>query len=187
MSSNNFLNPNYSIDFADLYEVDGLQKIHQKFLDFLQKNSPVFFDEYHLKNSQNSTYLIELAKILEIFLADLFQINQSNTDLQKTYLNYKIICDTRREFIQRHISKKYSSFDLAKISDFNHAKILAELEINHANIDEIELQLAHKISSNFNDELIEKYCVWALFDKIGQEFHKDGALFILPKKLRLKI
>jgi len=186
MSSSNFLNPDYSIDFVDLYEVNGLQRIHQKFLDFLQKNSPAFFDEYNLKNSQNSTYLIELAKILEIFLADLFQINQPNADLQKIYLNYKIICDTRREYIQRHISKKYSSFDLAKISDFNHAKILAELEINHANIDQVELQLAHKINTNFNDELIEKYCVWALFDNIGQEFHKDGALFILPKKIAIK-
>ena len=40
MSLKNFLNPSFSLDFQDLYAVDGLEKIHKKFLEFLQENAP---------------------------------------------------------------------------------------------------------------------------------------------------
>jgi hypothetical protein len=35
-------------------------------------------------------------------------------------------------------------------------------------------------------EIIEKYCLWALFDEAGQKFHKAGTLFILPQKIAIK-
>jgi len=186
MSSKNFLNPSFNIDFQDLYVIEGLEKIHKKFLDFLQEKAPEHFLEYQIHNAENSQYLIEIAKILEIFLVELFLIHEKNSELKTQYLKYKKVCEVRRDFVQRHISKKYSEHDLKLIENFDHQRILQNLAINFSEIDQIEIALSEKILSQKDLEIIEKYCLWALFDKDGQNFHKKGALFILPKKIALK-
>ena len=186
MSLKNFLNPSFSLDFQDLYAVDGLEKIHKKFLEFLQKNAPEYFLEYQIHNSENSQYLIEIAKILEIFLVELFLIHEKNSELRSQYLKYKKVCETRRDFVQRHIAKKYSSHDLELIKNFDHQKTLQNLAINFSQIDQIEIALSDKILAKQDLEIIEKYCLWALFDGAGQKFHKAGTLFILPQKIAIK-
>jgi NADPH-dependent glutamate synthase beta subunit-like oxidoreductase/NAD(P)H-flavin reductase len=186
MPSKNFLNHDFNLDFQDLYTVDGLEKIHQKFLDFLQENSPAHFLEYQIHNAENSQYLIEIAKILEIFLVDLFSIHEKNSELRTQYLKYKKVCETRRGYIQRHVAKKYSVQDLDLIKNFDYQKTLQNLAINFSQIDQIEIALSDKILAKENLEIIEKYCIWALFDKAGQKFHKAGTLFILPQKIAIK-
>jgi hypothetical protein len=186
MPSKKFLNHNFNIDFKDLYAVEGLEKIHQKFLEFLKEKSPDHFSEYQIHNAENSQYLIEIAKILEIFLVELFLIHEKNAELQGQYLKYKKVCEARKDFIQRHVAKKYSSQDLELIKNFDHKKTLQNLEINFLEIDKIEIALSDKISAKENLEIIEKYCIWALFDEAGKKFHKRGALFILPQKTAIK-
>jgi NADPH-dependent glutamate synthase beta subunit-like oxidoreductase/NAD(P)H-flavin reductase len=186
MLSKNFLNPSFNLDFQDLYAVDGLEKIHQKFLEFLQEKAPEYFLEYQIHNAENSQYLIEIAKILEIFLVDLFLIHEKNSELKSQYLKYKKVCETRRDFVQRHIAKKYSLQDLELIKNFDHQKTLQNLAINFSQIDQIEIALSDKILAKQDLEIIEKYCIWALFDKAGQKFHKAGTLFILPQKIAIK-
>jgi NADPH-dependent glutamate synthase beta subunit-like oxidoreductase/NAD(P)H-flavin reductase len=186
MPSKNFLNHDFNIDFHDFFAVEGLEKIHQKFLDFLQKNSPAHFLEYQIHNAENSQYLIEIAKILEIFLVELFLIHEKNSELKTQYLNYKKVCETRRDFIQRHVAKKYSAQDLELIKNFDYQKTLQNLAINFSQIDEIEIALSDKILAKKDLEIIEKYCLWALFDEAGQKFHKAGTLFILPQKTVIK-
>ena len=186
MSSKNFLNPSFNLDFQDLYDTNALEKIHNIFLEFLKEKSPAHFLEYQIHNSENSQYLIEIAKILEIFLVELFLIHEKNSELKMQYLKYKKVCETRRDFVQRHISKKYSSQDLQLVENFNHQKILQNLAINFQKIDEIEIALSDKILAKQDLEIIEKYCIWALFDEAGQKFHKAGTLFILPQKISIK-
>jgi NADPH-dependent glutamate synthase beta subunit-like oxidoreductase/NAD(P)H-flavin reductase len=186
MPSKKFLNPSFNLDFHDLYAVDGLEKIHKKFLEFLQENAPEYFLEYQIHNAENSQYLIEIAKILEIFLVELFLIHEKNSELKMQYLKYKKVCEARRDFVQRHIAKKYSSHDLELIKNFDHQKTLQNLSINFSQIDEIEIALSDKILAKQDLEIIEKYCLWALFDEAGQKFHKAGTLFILPQKLIIK-
>lgn len=186
MPLKNFLNPSFNLDFHDLYAVDGLEKIHKKFLEFLQKNAPEYFLEYQIHNAENSQYLIEIAKILEIFLVELFLIHEKNSELKSQYLKYKKVCETRRDFVQRHIAKKYSLQDLELIKNFDHQKTLQNLAINFSQIDEIEIALSDKILAKQDLEIIEKYCLWALFDGAGQKFHKAGTLFILPQKIVIK-
>ena len=186
MSSKKFLNPSFNLNFQDLYAIEGLEKIHQKFLEFLQQKSPAHFFEYQIQNSENSQYLIEIAKILEIFLAELFLIDEKNSQLQNQYLKYKKVCEARKEFVQRHVAKKYSAQDLELIKNFEHQKILQNLAINFSQIDEIEIALSNKILAQKDLEIIEKYCIWALFDEVGQRFHKMGTLFILPQKIAIK-
>ena len=115
MPLKNFLNPSFNLDFQDLYAVEGLEKIHKKFLEYLQENAPEYFLEYQIHNAENSQYLIEISKILEIFLVELFLIHEKNSELKMQYLKYKKVCETRRDFVQRHIAKKYSLQDLELI------------------------------------------------------------------------
>lgn len=186
MSSKKFLNHNFNVDFQDLNTVEGLEKIHKIFLEFLQEKAPDYFLEYQIHNAENSQYLIEIAKILEIFLVELFLIHEKNSELKSQYLKYKKVCEVRRDFVQRHIAKKYSQQDLELIINFDHQKILQNLAINFSQIDQIEIALSDKILAQKDLEIIEKYCLWALFDKAGQKFHKAGTLFILPQKIAIK-
>jgi NADPH-dependent glutamate synthase beta subunit-like oxidoreductase/NAD(P)H-flavin reductase len=183
MSSKNFLNPVYNIEFLDLYHHEGLLKVHQSFLNYLQKNFLDIFNNYHQKNAENSQYLIDLAKVLEFFLIDFFQINDENNLLKKQYEDFKNICLAKREYVQRYIAKKYSIQDLEKILTFSHQKILEKWQISSANIFIVESELAKKMLENIVDEELEKYAIWAMFSKDGQKFHQQGTLFILPKKI----
>ena len=186
MPSKKFLNHSFDVEFKDLYDNDGLEKIHKKFLDFLHEKSPAHFLEYQFNNAENSQYLIEIAKILEIFLVELFLIHEKNNQLQQQYLQYKKVCEARKEFVQRHIGKKYSPQDLELIKNFDYQKTLQNLAINFSQIDEIEIALSDKIFAKKDLEIVEKYCVWALFSEVGQKFHKSGTLFILPQKIAIK-
>ncbi len=186
MPSKKFLNRDFNIEFQDLYSIDGIAKIHQKFLEFLTEKSPAHFSQYQIHNAENSQYLIEIAKILEIFLVELFLIHEKNAQLKEQYSKYKKVCEARKEFIQRHIAKKYSSQDLELIKEFNPQKTLENLAINFQQIEEIEIALSDKILAQKDLEIIEKYCIWALFSEAGQHFHKMGTLFILPQKTAIK-
>lgn len=183
MSSKNFLKPVYNIEFLDLYSNEGLEKVHQSFLKFLQKNFLDIFNDYHQKNAENSQYLIELAKVLEFFLLDLFQIDEQNNLSKQQYQDFKNVCLAKREYIQRYIAKKYSTKDLEKISTFLPKKILEKWQISFENIVALESQLAKKMLENIADEELEQYAIWATFSKDGQNFHREGTLFILPKKI----
>ena len=186
MPSKKFLNHEFNIEFQDLYDIEGLEKIHKKFLEFLKEKSPAHFLEYQIHNSENSQYLIEIAKILEIFLVELFLIHEKNSELKSQYLQYTKVCEARKEFIQRHISKKYSYKDLESIENFDYQKTLKNLAINFSQIEQIEIALSDKILAKKDLETIEKYCIWALFDNAGQKFHKTGTLFILPQKTTIE-
>ena len=157
MPSKKFLNHNFSLEFQDLYAIDGLEKIHKKFLDFLRENSPDHFLEYQIHNAENSQYLIEIAKILEIFLVDLFLIHQKNTELKSQYLKYKKVCETRRDFIQRHVAKKYSAQDLELIENFDHQKTLQNLAINFSQIDQaVNLGFNTTITQLLNTSVLDQ-------------------------------
>ncbi|MFZ9180631.1 MAG: FAD-dependent oxidoreductase [Rickettsiales bacterium] len=183
MPSKKILNPEFDLKFYDLYEISGLEKIHQYFLDFLQKNHYEIFQQYQNYNHNNSQYLIELAKILEFFLAKLFIISSQNSNLTQQYLAYQNVAKARKDFVQRHIAKKYSKNDLVLIENFNPNLFLEKLQINSDDIANIELKLSAEILNQNSLEDLEKYAIWALFSDQGKKFHEMGMLFILPKKI----
>ena len=183
MPSPKFLNPQYNLDFTDLYQFAGILKIQQIFLNFLNQNHRDFFANYTIENSDNSAYLIELAKILEEFLIDLFVATKDNEALKIRDEKFKIICQARKDYIQRFIAKQYSVENLSIINDFNHLDFLKNNNLLNLKIAEIEFEISKKIFAQPQDESLQKYCVWALFKCEGQDFHKDGTLFILPQKI----
>jgi hypothetical protein len=128
MPLNNFLNPSFNLDFQDLYQLDGLEKLQQKFSDFLQEKDCNIYQQFLINKSSDSQLLINVAKYLEEFLVDLFMIKQENQELKLYYQNLDIIYQIRREFIQRYIAKKFHAKDLENLT-INPQEILKKLSI----------------------------------------------------------
>ena len=220
MPHNNPLNPAFGVAFEDLYERDGLLKLNQKFTEFLQKKDVEIYQQFFLLKQNPQTFskadeaniLIDVARVLEDFLADLFFIKEENSLLQKKHQIYKKIYKIRRDFVQRVVAKKFNSASLEEIlrcaQDDNTIachperskgslfglKILENLKISYKNLDELEIKLADEIDElllnekTLNQEQQKKleqltlYSTYALYNKSGKDFHKNGALFILPQK-----
>lgn len=180
---------NSQISFQDLYEVKGLEKLHKIFSNFFADlDSELFLEFEDLKNNpdkfsekEEANILINTAKILEKFLIELFGIKNENENLQKTHQDLSLIYKVKKDFIQRQIARKFDPN-----TPITEPKIIKN-KIKTKNITDFELEFAKLVESNKNDEnLIEelkKYAIWALFSQKGQDFHENGALFRLPKKI----
>lgn len=213
MPSQNPLNAAFEISFDDLYEREGLEKLDEKFSKYLKEKSPEvaerFFELRGLEvvgkssrprhkdvvtsekishpvfmtgsrtAAQKSQILIDTARALEDFIVELFDIKKENSALKKRHDELQKIYQIRREFVQRDVSKKFSDVDVRT----DGIKLLKDLEIEFEDVDDLEKQLAEKISINPNSEILTQYARWALYSEAGRKLHKKGALFILPKKI----
>ena len=210
MQSNKELKLNFGFEFEDLYDEEKIPKIHEVFLEFLTKknlelaeflseqiaiqSTPKLANSNYKKSASNPNFsekLLELAVIFEEFLVKLFQIELQNSVLQQKHQLADIVFKARRDFVQRNLAKKFTAENCQKLlSEFNPAKVYWQITNQKdsnfflpQNLEEIEINLAKKIIAKENLELIEDYGVWALFSSEGKKFHKNGALFILPKKI----
>ncbi len=186
MSSQNPLKLPFGLTFDDLYARDGLVKLQQEFEKYLrEKNSEIAAKFFDLKTSeaktaaQKSQILIDVARVLEDFIAELFDIKKENSDLKKRHDELQKIYQIRREFVQRDVSKKFSD----AVAGVDGIRILKDLEITFDDVDDLEKQLAEKITTAENLEILTNYTTWALYSSRGKSLHKNGALFILPKKI----
>lgn len=167
------LNLAFGITFHDLYDQAGLVKLDHIFTQYAQlKNADL------ASRAADSDKLIHTAKIVEEFLAELFNIQTENNALRQKHDDLALIYQIRRHFVQRNIARKIMDVDA-----INGVEILQELTISFDDIDDLETKLAHKIANKESLELLEKYGVWALHSQEGKRLHKDGALFILPQKM----
>jgi NADPH-dependent glutamate synthase beta subunit-like oxidoreductase/NAD(P)H-flavin reductase len=213
MPSQNPLKLAFGLTFDDLYARDGLVKLQQEFEKYLrEKNSEIAANFFDLRNSeadsnpsgprhedgvtnsssvsprrmtgsmlpaQKSQILIDTARVLEDFIAELFDIKKENSDLKKRHDELQKIYQIRREFVQRDVSKKFSD----AVEGVDGIRILKDLEITFDDVDDLEKQLAEKIATAQNLEILTHYTTWALYSSKGKSLHKNGALFILPKKI----
>lgn len=197
IKNHNILNPALKIDFYDLYNHKGLQKIDKSFYEFFkEKNSNGYQKFLALKNNKITEKkeidetLIASAKILEDFLVYLFQVEKENNELRNEHKKLEKIYYVKREFVQRIVSKKYSQspqdFDYqAFIRDHNFSKDITNLEKEFS--DEVFLLLEKGENLNENEknkfELFSAYAAFALYNLEGKKFHLNGTLFKLPKKI----
>jgi NADPH-dependent glutamate synthase beta subunit-like oxidoreductase/NAD(P)H-flavin reductase len=197
------INSIFKIEFSDLYNREGLQKINQYFLQFLSDADANLYQKYLSAlanpNDTNSELLIAVGKVLEEFLVLFFNIKLENSTLQNQHSNLANLYVAKRLFVQRRVAKKYSS-SLVSNPEFViptqagiqiFTGILDSRLRGNDKIDDFELELANQIAFYLTDETkysgeleeLEKYCAWALFSEEGQEKHKNGTLFKLPKKI----
>ena len=172
MSLEKHLKSTVGLSFEDLYEQEGLRKLDQKFGEFEVRRKA-------LGVRRKEDELLDLAMILEDFLAELFGIEKENSQLKKSHEELKKIYQVRREFVQRVVAKKFSDAP----ENVDGIRLLEELKITFDDVDELEKKLAAEIFSEKNLEILEIYSAWALYSDAGRKLHKNGALFILPKKI----
>lgn len=182
MQSNNFLNPSFNLDFKNLYQLEGLKKIQDHFEEFLKKSDLNIYQQFLINKNKDSQLLVEVAKYLEKFIVNLFLIENENRKLSQYYQGLELISQIRRDYVIREISKKYPNYQFDQTS-FNPQEILKNLALSNLNLEDLELELARMISKENHLELIEKYCLWALFSKDGKQFHRNGSLFIIHQKI----
>lgn len=212
-TESNFLNSDFGVSFDDLYHRPGLLKLHEKFEEYLAHKDEEAFKQYcalkqdyqSFSKLEESNILIDLAPILEEFIAKLFLIENQNHDLQKQHHIKSVIYKVRRNFVQRNIVKKFNGQNSLK-DIINYAKdneievplyldidieapqamdlIMQDLVLDFENIADLELKLAQKIDAADPEELdlLTLYCAIAAFSDYGKLLHKDGALFVIPQK-----
>ena len=114
MQFSNPINSIFKLEFSDLYNRDGLQKINQYFLQFLNDADTNLYEQYlsALEDPQaqnQSELLIAVAKVLEEFLVLFFDIKIENSDLKNQHSQLANLYIAKRLFVQRRVAKKYSS------------------------------------------------------------------------------
>jgi NADPH-dependent glutamate synthase beta subunit-like oxidoreductase/NAD(P)H-flavin reductase len=182
----NPINPSFKLEFGDLYQLEGLQKIDQYFLQFLQDHQADLYQKYvEARNNPtvvDTNFLIEVGRVLEEFLALFFNIKQDNSELQRQHSDLANLYVAKRLFVQRRVAKNFkeSPTDSPEISSPNQTSII-DFELDLAN--QIALYLQDEIAHQSALEKIEKYCVWALYHQDGITKHQNGVLFKLPHKI----
>ncbi len=185
MKKFNIFSKNSLIKFEDLYNHQGLIKLDNLFLGFFEEKDSDLFAEFNKIKVNRSNYdekiisdiLIEIAKILEQFLAELFDIDSNNQELKKFHQDLDIIYKVKRDFVQRKIAKKFKKDDVCENSP--------KIDIEFQKAIDFELNFAQRILEADEKELkkLEEYAAWAIFSKKGRNFHENGTLFRLAQKI----
>jgi NADPH-dependent glutamate synthase beta subunit-like oxidoreductase/NAD(P)H-flavin reductase len=181
--------------FADLYRRDGLARLDQAFLNFLQEGEPGLrtrldharSDPARLDRKAESALLIEIAPWMEDFIARLFGIQKEVAELAARHHQLAPLYSCKRQFVQRRAMNKVSEAELAGVDGIAlEEKLAAEFEAPFS-----ELAFATSVTNWLLDESANEerlkaalhYAAWALKTPEGRERNQDGVLFKAPAKL----
>jgi NADPH-dependent glutamate synthase beta subunit-like oxidoreductase/NAD(P)H-flavin reductase len=186
----------FGLKFEDLYEREGLLKVDYHFLQHLKEsNSELYHRLISVRNEKRplakldySNLIVELAPIVEDYIAKVFNIELEVNDLSKQHNKLSIIFRCKRLFVQRRAVKEYASIDwlnhdISQI-ETDLLKFLGMQEIDELSFSEqvmLWLQEAEKHKQQI--DLALQYAAWATLNEKGKIRHKAGVLFKLPKKL----
>lgn len=163
----------FGVKFKDFSTHEGLADLDAQFIKFLKEQDLQLYSDFLLyrerdiiDNRAKSIFLIELSKILELFIYQLFKL-----PLPDSYKQARIIAQCHRNFVQRVALRKYKSadevgeFDYRAFKDrFNSRAFIAEFAK--------DVQLAEK---NLDD--YAKYAALAHYLGVDEHF-----MFKVPKK-----
>ncbi|NVJ90327.1 MAG: FAD-dependent oxidoreductase [Methylocystaceae bacterium] len=111
------LNLSYGLVFEDLYCRDGLIKIDQEFLKFLEQERPALHERLQaarnapevLSRLERSGLLLSIAPSFDHFIAGLFNITDLHQKEQAAHISFDAYIECRRKFIQRKAIKAYDA------------------------------------------------------------------------------
>lgn len=183
----------FDLKIFDLYNVEGLEKIHQAFLSFLKESDQekfILLQNYHQnpslladdKDYQN--FCIDFAPLLEDFISYLFNIFKPVQHLQERHHKFSTVLKIKRLFIQRMVLKNISYIPITMpVLNIEFPKDKNFDEIFSENI----LPFLEDVQNNSKElDLFIQYALWAIFSEKGQEKHKASILFnpILKKNAK---
>ena len=185
----------FDINFLDLYRRDGLLKLDQAFLDFLQDGDPKLrarLDHARthcgaLNNKDESGLLIEVASWLDDFVSKLFCIETEIHVLAARHHELAPLYSCKRQFVQRRAMNKVSEEDVSMVDGAAlEEKLTIEFKAPFS-----ELVFATKVTEWLKEETKNEECLkvallyaaWALKTPAGRKRNQDGVLFKFPPKL----
>jgi NADPH-dependent glutamate synthase beta subunit-like oxidoreductase/NAD(P)H-flavin reductase len=184
----------HDLDFADLYDREGLVRIDRLFLDHLRAGDEGLAARLEAARAaasmaakDESDLVLALAPHLEDFLADLFGIEAELRALSAAQNRLSPIFACKRLFVQRQAVKAHSPEEAACLDGPALGAALEE-RFKHR-LD--ELTFATHVMAWREDEaahaedllLAEKYAAWATLSGAGRARHRNGVLFKVPHKL----
>ncbi len=189
----------HGLEFADLYTVEGNDRIDRLFTAHLRAADGGLADRYEsgradaaaLGSKVESALLIDVAPHLEDFLAHLFRIAPEVRALEARHHELAPLYAIKRQFVQRKAANAYKA-DVA--ATFDGPALRAELEarIGTPVIGQGgELAFATAVTRWLADDaanaaaldVAARYAAWALHTPAGRAVHKGGVLFRAPRKL----
>src|SRR6476619_7115943 len=123
----------FDLRFADLYGRSGLVRLDGQFVDFLKAQSPELHNRLmtaraapaQLEGKPESDLIVELAPVMEEFIAELFGIAHELGSLRSRHEALAPLYSVKRLFVQRRAAKKYGPDQAAA---FDGAALRSELE-----------------------------------------------------------
>ena len=191
----------HGLSFDDLYDREGLARLDSAFVAWL-KDANV---DAHarlmaaratpgaLAVKDESNLLIEIARPLEDFVANLFGVAAEASDLRGRHSRLAPLYDCKRLFVQRYAARAIKPDAAAALDGAEVTRAVAAWT-DFTNLEEGELAFAHAVRK-FVDaefkvetptpeiEILTRYAAWALHHPEGKKRHRDGPLFKLPHRL----
>ena len=174
----------FGIKFQDLYSISGLEKIDQKFLNFLSKKDSKLLDELienRINNKTSSEFIIKLSPYLECFIISLFNLKYNFKEANEYHKKVSALFQCRKKFIQRKV--KFENFDKKQLKEA--MRLITDNGVDIDNKLSIATNILKWIEES-DEKLLEAskiYAAWALYSNEGKEKYKNGVLFKIPKKL----
>lgn len=184
--------------FNELFHAEGLARLDQKFLSYLKDQDSelhtglLAYRQHPISPSsiEQSEMLIRAARVLEGFIADLFQIQDALAISQAQTTSFNPIAVFKKYYVLKRAKKEVNkaeglpSFDELQNwlnSALSTAPVKAEdKELALALLGQFWLEDPEKNSVNI--EKLVQWCVQALRTKEGQAVVKDYTCFHLPER-----
>lgn len=190
---------NTQLQFQDLFTAEGLSHLDTEFLNYLQQIDQGLY--YHLLEYRQeklafspihiSEMLIALAKHIEYFIAQLFNIETEVISSQKQTLEKNPIGLFRKEFLLTKVKRLLHKPEELDSFALLHTALLQALNTHKIQTGDLELDVASLglfyLNNNTHDvkevDQLVKWCAQALLTQEGQEITQHWESFRFPEKL----
>lgn len=191
----------HGLTIADLYRRDGLASLDGIFVKRLGAEA----GELHTRllaaraspestgAAEESALMIELAPLLDAFVAELFGITDEVAALSQQHADLSPLYEVKRLFVQRQAAKMINPEQAALIDGpALYLTLQSRLGGQAHEFNQLEeLSFARKINEWQEDkvanaeilEIARQYSAWAVHTAEGQHRHRQGILFKIPAKV----
>lgn len=181
-------------DYSDLFSLEGLTRLDEKFQKLVQAEDPALYQQLlevrqgmALSPIEWSFFLLKLAPVLEVFLAETFAIEAELAASSDATLVENLVMDFKQHFVLRR-ARRYRK-PIAESFAALHAWLFKQLQAAGHNTADPELAV-----SRYGLQLLEKpedhqeaidrlvqWCVLCLNDPAGRQAVAGWVLFKLPQ------
>jgi NADPH-dependent glutamate synthase beta subunit-like oxidoreductase/NAD(P)H-flavin reductase len=187
----------FSLDFADLYHRDGLEKLDAAFLTHLREIDEALAQRLLAARcapsapaKEEAELLLALSPHLDDFLGRLFGIGGEMVALAEQIDALAPLFACKRLFVQRRAMKAVKPDEVELVDGEALAAQLSSLIAGGTGGVWDELDFARAVMGWLADEpahgpsldIASRYAAWALLSQAGQKKHRLGRLFKAPAK-----